>query len=355
MKIVCKSQLPNKALPIYSIGAGGIVSDAHLPAYAKAGFQVKGIYDPNLERAAQVAKEFGIPSICRSLTELLENAQKQQAIIDIAVPAAEILNILDKIPDGSAVLIQKPMGEDLQEARKILSISNQKNLVAAINFQLRYAPFVIAAKHMIEQGLIGELYDLEVKVCTATPWHLWDFLATHPRVEILYHSIHYIDMIRSFFGNPARMMAKTVGHPMKTVSSTRSAIIMDYGNTVSANILTNHDHEFGPKHQHSYIKWEGTKGAIYAKMGVNLDYPKGVADVFEYCIKGEQGSGEWQEVKLEGSWFPDAFIGSMASLMRYVEGSELTLPTAVEDAFKTMQVVEDAYHASNPTKTPTNS
>ena len=52
--------------------------------------------------------------------------------------------------------------------RKILSISNKKNLVAAINFQLRYAPFVVAARNMIDQGLIGELYDLEIKVCTAS-------------------------------------------------------------------------------------------------------------------------------------------------------------------------------------------
>ena len=49
------------------------------------------------------------------------------------------------------------MGEDLAEAQQILSICREQELVAAINFQLRFAPFIIAARDMIERGLIGEL------------------------------------------------------------------------------------------------------------------------------------------------------------------------------------------------------
>ena len=44
----------------------------------------------------------------------------------------------------------------------------------------------------------------------------------------------------------------------------------------------------------------------------------------------------WRDVPFEGSWYPHAFVGSMASLQRYVEGSSSVLPTRVEDAFNTM-------------------
>jgi len=37
--------IPSKLSPIVIIGTGGIVKDAHLPAYKKAGFQVAGLYD----------------------------------------------------------------------------------------------------------------------------------------------------------------------------------------------------------------------------------------------------------------------------------------------------------------------
>ena len=36
---------PSKKHPIVIIGTGGIVKDAHLPAYKKAGFEVIGLYD----------------------------------------------------------------------------------------------------------------------------------------------------------------------------------------------------------------------------------------------------------------------------------------------------------------------
>ena len=88
---------------------------------------------------------------------------------------------------------------------------------------------------------------------------------------------------------------------------------------------------------------EGTKGAIKAKMGLLMDYPNGVPDKFEFCLREDGKSPDWQEQRLEGSWFPEAFVGTMSSLMRYAEGSEPDLPTSVEDVINTMAVVEAAY------------
>ena len=43
--------MPSKLSPIVIIGTGGIVKDAHLPAYKKAGFQVEGLYDVDKQKA----------------------------------------------------------------------------------------------------------------------------------------------------------------------------------------------------------------------------------------------------------------------------------------------------------------
>jgi predicted dehydrogenase len=243
--------------------------------------------------------------------------------------------------------MQKPMGDNFVQAKEILDLCRKKKLVAAINFQLRFAPFVAAARHMIAQGLLGEIYDMEVRVTVNTPWELFPSVMVHPRLEIQYHSIHYVDMIRSFLGEPERVMAKTCRHPAKELSSTRSTILFDYGDTMHAVINTNHDHSFGARHQESFIKWEGTRGAIIAKMGLLMDYPKGVPDTFEYCIKEDNHEPEWKTLELEGSWFPEAFIATMSSLMRFKEGSSEVLPTSVEDVIKTMAVVEAAYNSSD--------
>lgn len=341
-----KPSLPKAPQPIVSIGAGGIVRDAHLPAYSKAGFQVAGIYDINTERARALAQNFKIDRVFSSLSEAVEKAP-EGAVFDVALPASAILDVLPHLRDGSGVLIQKPMGENLSQAREIQKLCHRKRLKAAVNFQLRYAPLALAARCLVESGVIGDLDDMEFRVTVYTPWHLWTFLEATPRVEILYHSIHYLDLIRSFLGDPKGVYAKTVKHPKTPqLAATRSNIILDYGDTLRANVTTHHHHEFGRRHQESYVKWEGTRGAIKAQLGVNLNYPQGEADWLEYCLLEEGQRPEWKAVTIEGTWFPDAFIGTMSSLMRFVEGSSNELPTSVDDAFRTMALVEAAYQSS---------
>ncbi len=345
--------LPARPRPIVSIGLGGIVHDAHYPAYRLAGFDVVGGFDINGERAAMMADKFDIPRLYGSLSEAIQGAPAD-AVFDIAVPGGAIADILREIPAGRAALIQKPMGEDLAEARGILDICRERELLAAINFQLRFAPFVIAARDMIEQGLLGELYDVEFRVQCNTPWHLWPFLFPLPRCEILYHSIHYVDLIRSFCGNPQSVYARTISHPSAPDlrGGARSMIIMDYGENPRVNVMTNHSHAYGGEKHQSYVKFEGSNGAIQIRAGLNMNYPDGVPDRFEYILPGEGGAPGWQTLDIKGSWFPEAFIGTMASLMRYADGETASLPTSVEDAILTMATVEAAYASSQQGGTP---
>lgn len=345
--------LPSSPRPIIIIGAGGIVRDAHLPAYRLAGWQVAGLYDRDGAKASKLAADFNVPHVFAKLAEAVAGAPAN-AVFDVAVPASALAAVLPALPDGAAVLIQKPFGEDLAAARSLLALCQRKSLQAAVNFQLRTAPGVAAARRLIAAGAIGELHDLEVRVSVYTPWQLWTFLEGIPRVEILYHSIHYVDLIRSFLGEPRGVQALTVRHPhAPKLAATRTTLALDYGDTVRATITTNHGHAFGPRHQESYVKWEGTRGALKLRLGLLLDYPRGEPDALEHCALAADGRpGDWQPVPLEGNWFPHAFIGPMAALMRFANGESPDLPTRVEDAFRTMAVVEAAYESSARGATP---
>lgn len=337
----CVSVAPENAHSIVVIGAGGIVHDAHLPAYRNAGFPVAAIVDLDAQKASRLAQQYGVPLAGSSVEEAISKVP-EDSIFDIAVPAGSILRILPQLPDGAAVLIQKPMGNDLDEAQQILELCRSKDLVAAINFQLRWAPVMYAAKCITTAGLVGDLHDMEVQVRVFMPWDLWSFLATSPRLEILYHSIHYIDLVRSWFGNPVRVLAKTVRNPQTPkLAATKSTIVMDYGDWKRVFIVTNHGHTFQDS-QHSFVQWEGTEGALHAIMGVNLDYPTGKPDTLRYAPRG----GHWRTLSTRGNWFPDAFAGSMRSLQAFVTGASKDLPTRVEDAIDTMRVVEAAYISS---------
>jgi predicted dehydrogenase len=269
------------------------------------------------------------------------------AVFDLAVPGKQMMPLLQQLPDGAAVLLQKPMGENYDEAKQLLALTKSKKMLAAINFQLRYAPYITAARDLIDKNLLGTLNDIEVNVNVYTPWHLWDFLLQSPRVEILYHSIHYIDLVRNLLGNPQSVYAKTTRHPaMPALAAVRSNIIMDYGDMVRANILTNHCHNYGTPQQHSYIKIEGSKGAIKINFGALINYPRGAADSFEYILLNGNTEPVWKEMTIEGSWFPHAFIGSMQQVMLAATGAIDKPDNSVEDCIHTMACVEAAYLSS---------
>ncbi len=331
---------------IYIIGAGGIVNDAHLPAYKLAGYHVQGIFDLDLAKATNTATKFSIPQVFNSINEMIA-AGGTDAVFDMAVPGNATIDVLRQLPDGTTVLLQKPMGENLAEATAILQLCQQKKLKAAVNFQLRYAPYILAAKKVIAENKIGVINDIEINVNVFTPWHLWSFLNDAPRVEILYHSIHYIDLIRNLLGNPKSVYAKTTKHPsMAQLASVRSNIIMDYGELVAANILTNHCHNYGTPKQQSYIKIEGSKGAIKINFGALIDYPRGAADSFEYVLLQEGKEPEWKTMQVEGSWFPHAFIGSMEQVLLAANKQIEQPDNRVEDCIYTMACVEAAYKSS---------
>src|SRR6266478_2824722 len=336
---------PKLVRPIVVIGAGGIVRAAHLPAYEKAGFPVIGLLDRDKDKAAALAAERGISHSLGSLAEAVSFAPRD-AVFDIAVPASELVHILPHLPDGATALIQKPMGETLSEARRIRDICRAKHFIAAVNFSLRYSPNNLAVAALANCGLLGEIHDIEIQTSTYTPWHLWTFLASAPRLEILYHSIHYFDLIRSWLGDPQDVYARSEKNPhTANLAATKTIAILNYGNDKRVFVATTHNHNFGPAHQHSFVQWEGLYGAARITMGVNLDYPTGKSDSAEYAPR-RSNSSCWRQLPITGNNFPDAFMGTMGALQSFAEGSASTLPSQFEDAFHTMALVEALYRSS---------
>ncbi|GEO86829.1 MULTISPECIES: Gfo/Idh/MocA family protein [Alphaproteobacteria] len=337
--------LPANPRPIVTFGAGSIVGDAHYPAYRKGGFPIAGLYDPDHEKAKALAEKWG----AKAYATVEEAAAVDNAIFDLATPPGIHAKVLAALPDGAAVLIQKPMGSDLAAATEILTLCRAKKLKAAVNFQLRFAPMMLALKDAIAKGLLGDVVDFDVYLALDTPWQLWSFLEGLPRIEIAMHSIHYLDLIRQVLNDPKGVHAKSIGHPNHKMAQTRTTAILDYGDRVRCALSVNHDHKFGRKHQACEFRVCGTEGAAYVQLGVNLDYPRGEPDILEIYPKG---GSEWISVPLEGTWFPDAFVGRMANLQRFAAGEDEELVSSVEDAWMTMAVVEALYASNAAPATP---
>jgi len=337
--------LPTMPRPIVVIGAGAIVRTAHLPAYRRIGLPVAGVFDICREAAAETARQFGNLTAFATLADACEVGG---AVFDLAVPAAAIAGVLAQLPRGAAVLIQKPMGETFAAARQIADLCRERQLIAAMNFQLRFSPNMMALADLIASRQLGDLTDIEVRVVDRQPWEQWTFLKGAPRLEVLYHSIHYLDAIRWLAGEPDGVICRTASHPhLREFADTSSTILVDYGPRIRCSLLMNHGHRHDETHRASLFKVEGTSGAALLTLGVNLAYPAGPPDRMDVSF-----DRQWRPVTLRGSWFSEAFEGPMSNLQRVVAGEDRALVSPIADALKTMALVEACYTSSRGSSTP---
>jgi predicted dehydrogenase len=275
--------------------------------------------------------------------------EAHDTVFDVAVPPEFELSVIEKLPDGATALLQKPMGIDLADARRIRDTCRGKRLVAAVNFQMRFAPMMLVTKGLIDAGLLGDVVDLSFHFNLRTRWELFPFLRKLERCEIMVHTIHHLDFCRHILGEPLGVYARTVQHPAHPdLASTRTSAILDYGQARRCSLSINHEYAFGPHDECADLRIQGTRGAIRVSLGLLLNYPTGREETVEFCTADQP----WTPVPIRGRWFPDGFSSVMSNLQRYAAGEDKELITGVEDAYKTMALCEACYTSDAQGATP---
>lgn len=323
------------------IGCGGIVNDAHLPAYRLHGLRVLSCFDRNRVAAEQTAREHGIPKVAGSIEELL--ADPAIEIVDIAItPWAQAEVALQAIAAGKHLLCQKPLSNVYADAVGIVDAARAAGVKLAVNQQMRWSAGIRVARQLIEQGAIGTPADARVEVSIHTPWHMWPWIAEREQLEIMFHSIHYQDSMRYLFGNPERVFCTHGRFPNQPeVGETRTTTILDYAGDFTALIDVNH-HNWSDD-LYARFRFLGTEGLIDGTIGLLYDYPTGRVDSVRYQANREPR--EWHEAALSTQWIPDAFIGPMASLMEATQTGDEPI-TAGADNLGTLRTVFAAYRSA---------
>jgi predicted dehydrogenase len=323
------------------IGTGGIVQYAHIPAYRKAGFNIVACYDKNPAAAYQVASEHNIPKVYESLDDLLSDPAVD--IVDIAVPPWAQLEIVRwAAAAGKHMLCQKPLSDTFAEAVEMVEIARKAGVKQAINQQMRWDAGIRASQDLLRRGLIGQPADAQIQVSVATPWHMWPWLAAVPRLEIMFHSLHYLDSMRYLFGTPAWVTSRHARYPLQgdVKGETKTITILDYDSGLQVLVAVNHYNEYAEPY--ATFRFIGTEGAIDGTIGLMYNYPAGRPDTLEITSK-QFGEGVKIIPTLTDMWIPDAFVGPMASLMRAIETGNEPEDNSTADNLDTLRVVHAAY------------
>jgi predicted dehydrogenase len=331
------------------IGAGFIIRDCHLPAYAQAGFRVVGIASRTPERAAEVAVLRNVPRTYRDYGELLSD--REVDVVDIGVPPqsqpAIIREVVRHADHVRGILAQKPLAMSCAEARDIVELCERAGIVLAVNQNMRHDQSVRACKDILSRGWLGEPVLGTIEMRAIPHWMPWSRELDSLSTWIM--SIHHLDCFRYWFGDPERVIASTRPDPRTKFphSDGLNLYILEFASGCRASSWD--DVWTGPVREGTTgdigIRWrvEGTEGLAQGTIGWPA-YPLHTPSTLDFTTKA--GGERWFQPRWPEAWFPEAFRGTMGELLLALARGR-PLGISGRDNLKTLALVDAVYRSAH--------
>jgi predicted dehydrogenase len=213
---------------------------------------------------------------------------------------------------------------------------------------MRFDQSVRACKTLLDYGVLGRPVLATIDMRAIPHWMPWQERQGWVTLRIM--SIHHLDTLRYWLGEPERIFASVAPDPRTSQKFEHedgiALYILEFPDDVRASSWD--DVWTGPAREGSAadigIRWrvEGTDGIARGTIGWP-SYPERTPSTLEYSARKDQG--QWHSPKWDQVWFPDAFIGPMAELLCALEEDREPTISGRKNLF-TMALVDAAYRSA---------
>ena len=188
------------------VGLGGIGNN-HARCYtANKHTKVVAVCDINRERADKAAQQYGAKAFY-SVREMLKSGIRLDAC---SVTTAGVENggdhykpTMELLAAGLPVLGEKPISNDVAQARRMVRRGQEKRVPYAINLNHRFTPAAVRAREWLEAGRLGDLNIVNMTMWInnpneSSPW--FHIRALHPHsLDVMRYFAGDIDKVQAFF------------------------------------------------------------------------------------------------------------------------------------------------------------
>ena len=200
-----------KPITAVVLGAGsrGTIYAGYAKAHPEA-LQIAAVAEPRADRRTMLAEELHIPNCFASWQELLAQPRMADCAFVCTMDDDHIGPAIRAMELGYHVLLEKPMSNNEAQCRQIVDAANRTGRTLAVCHVLRYTPFYMTLKNLIDQGRIGEVTAIN-QIENVGYWHQahsfvrgnWRNTAeTSPM--ILQKSCHDIDILQWLVGKECK-------------------------------------------------------------------------------------------------------------------------------------------------------
>ena len=296
--------------PIGMIGCGGI-TQYHLEAYQKAGYDVVALCDIRRSAAEQRRDEFfPAANVYTDYRDVLRRDDIE--VVDVTTHPPERPPIVRaSLMAGKHVLSQKPFVLDLDVGQELVELADKQGVRLAVNQNGRWAPHFSYSRAAVAAGLMGELSGVHFSV----HWdHTWTAGTAFEEVQhlILYdYAIHWFDMVNCLLAEEHAIrvfasVARTRRQTMKPRLLGQALIEYEHA---QASLAFDADTKFAPQDR-MYVT--GSQGTISSVGPGNQEQT--------LTMETADGAGKITvQPTLVGKWFPDGFHGTMGELLCSIE------------------------------------
>jgi predicted dehydrogenase len=193
----------------------------------------------NYSRGAERAEDFGRRhDVPRQYTEVEALcADDEVEIVVVALPNHLHVDAVRTAAEaGKAIVCTKPLARNSGEAAEILRIVNDAGVMHGYAETEVFAPNVVQARKMIEEGAIGDVISVRAREAHSGPHapHFWD-AETAGGGALLDMGCHTIEAARYFFGKDVPMTeafawGATLSHADKTTGEDNAVALIKFAN-----------------------------------------------------------------------------------------------------------------------------
>ncbi len=205
-------------LRVAVVGMGGI-GKSHARWYSQnQAAELVAVCDIVPERVDPVAEQYGVPAY-HDLSKLLASEQLDAVSVATAGPengGHHHAPTMQLIEAGKHVLVEKPISNNLDDAREMVAAAKQAGVLLGVNLNHRFTPAAARAKQLQEEGALGDVLFVNMALWInnpneSSPW--FHLRALHP---------HSIDVMRYFGGPISRVQAFVHKGPGRKIWSNAS-------------------------------------------------------------------------------------------------------------------------------------
>jgi predicted dehydrogenase len=240
--------------------AHAIVTVDHIARLPRC-LELTAVAGRDASRAADFGAELGFG---RSTGDWREVAEAEDVdVVVVATPVeAHAEAVASALRARKAVLCEKPLGVDAEEALELVDLAGEAGVTHAVGFNYRYVPAVALARELVRSGRLGDLrhyrglylQDYQVLGTQTRP--------SHGGAGAVLDYVHLVDMLRFLAGEPEALSAQTSAFVSPTED--QFAAVLDLADGATATLEASRC-ALGWKGRHR-VELNGSAGSLWWDM-----------------------------------------------------------------------------------------